>query len=158
MIRAGTWDGSGTSGGELRGNGVTLYFTCSNAANTTVQSCASGGQYGGALDASGNYLLNLQAQLTTPTTNGAVQGVTIAYDRNNTAALRMTGNGASGFIGAIYAVSATLQVNGNGCSTTYNSMIVTNNIDMNGNGSCLTASYSVLQNPPPIPGKVNLDQ
>ncbi len=155
VIRAGTWDGSGSGGGTLVGHGVTLYFTCSDAGNTQVQACTSG-QSGGALDASGNYLLDLQAQLTTPTTNGAIQGVTIAYDRNNTAPLRMTGNGSSGFVGAIYAKSSTLQINGNGCSTTYNSMVVTDNMDMNGTNSCLTATYSVDQNPAPAPGAVHL--
>lgn len=158
VIRGGTWDGSGTTGGTLQGNGVTLYFTCSNSAGTAPQACADAGQSGGALDASGSYLLNMQAQLTTPTTNGAIQGLTIVYDRNNTSQLRMTGNGASGFVGAIYAKRSTLQINGNGCSTTYNSMIVTGDISMSGNNSCLTASYSVAQNPAPAPGNVRLFQ
>ncbi|MCW2817874.1 MAG: hypothetical protein JWR42_661 [Marmoricola sp.] len=149
VIRAGTWDGSGNQTGRLAGTGVTLYFTCSNG--TVPAPCA--GTAGADLDVSGNYSVAIQAP-----TSGPLAGLAIVYDRQNTSMLRMTGNGSAGFTGTIYARSSTLQINGNGCNSTYNSLIVTNNVDMNGNPTCIKASYDVTQNTAPPPGIVALYQ
>ena len=148
VIRAGTWDGAGNGAGQLVGVGVTLYFTCSSG--NAVTAC-SAGQEGATFDASGNYGVGIAA----PTT-GPLAGVAIAYDRNNSSMLRMTGNGALSFTGAIYAPSARLQINGNGCAHAYNSMIVVRDVDMNGNNSCLQGRYNVNQNPPPQRGELSL--
>ncbi len=150
VIRAGTWDGAGNQTGHLQGNGVTLYFTCSSGNVATP--CAPG-QQGAALDVSGNYTVGLTAPLT-----GPLAGVTIAYDRNNTAQLRVTGNGSVAFTGAIYAKSAVLQVNGNGCADSFNSMLVIRDIDLNGNGACIKGNYRVEQNPEPQKGVLHLYQ
>ena len=149
VIRAGTWDGSGNQSGRLAGTGVTLYFTCSSGTDPTP--CA--GAAGADLDASGNYSVAIQAP-----TSGPLAGLAIVYDRGNTSMLRMTGNGSGGFTGTIYAKSSTLQINGNGCNSTYNSLIVTNNVDMNGNPTCIKATYDVSQNAAPPPGVVALYQ
>lgn len=145
VIRSGTWDGSGNTSGELRGSGVTLYFTCASGPCTP-------GQGGARLDASGNYAVNLQAPAT-----GPLQGLSIVYDRNNASALTLTGNGSS-FTGTIYGLSATLEIKGNGCSAAYQSMIVVSDVTLAGNNSCLKASYQVGQNPIPAPGSAYLYQ
>jgi Flp pilus assembly protein TadG len=145
VITSGTWDGSGNTIGELRGSGVTLYFTCASGP------CVPG-QYGARLDASGNFAVNLQAPAT-----GPLQGLSIVYDRNNAAALSLTGNGNS-FTGTIYALNSVLEIKGNGCSTAYQSMIVVKDVTMAGNGTCLKATYQVGQNPIPAPGAAYLYQ
>jgi Flp pilus assembly protein TadG len=156
VVRSGIVDLSGNSTGILRGTGVTIYLTCANG--LLPREC-NPGESGARFDASGNGSL----QITAPT-SGDVQGVALVADRNsvdpgnNTPLIRLTGNGAGGFTGAIYAKSATVQMNGNGCSSTYNSMLVVNDIAFNGNGSCLTMTYSVGQNPEKIAGNLRLDQ
>lgn len=150
VIRDGIWDGSGNQSGELKGTGVTLYFTCSSG--NAVSPCASG-QAGARLDASGNYKVSITAP-----TSGPLRGLALAYDRNNTSMLRLTGNGSGSFTGAIYAKSALLQLNGNGCASPYNSLIVVDNVDMNGNPTCIQANYDVSQNPDPPPGNLSLYQ
>ena len=149
VIRAGLWDGSGNSSGTLIGTGVTLYFTCSSG-NVAV-ACASG-QQGARLDASGNFSIRLQA----PTT-GPLQGLSIVYDRENTSSLRLTGNGDA-FTGTIYTKSATLTINGNGCSAAYQSMLVVSDLVMSGNNTCIKATYLAAQNPTPMPGALSLYQ
>lgn len=157
VVRSGIVDLSGNSNTVLRGTGVTIYLTCANG--TLAAACPVGATNGARLDASGSGTL----QLTAPT-SGPLAGVTIVADRNsqdpssNTPLIRLTGNGGSGFSGAIYAKSATLQMNGNGCSSSYDSMIVVNDIAFNGANSCLVLDYDVNHNPPPPLGILNLDE
>ena len=68
------------------------------------------------------------------------------YDRQNTATFRMTGNGATGFTGSIYAPSAVMEMNGNGCTSTLNAVIVVADLTMNGNPPCLRSQYTANQN------------
>lgn len=150
VVREGTWDLAGNSSTNLNGTGVTIYLTCSTG--STPRACNSGEQ-GATIDASGNGNLNLTAP-----TSGPLQGVTILMDRNNTSTLRLTGNGTLGFTGAVYAASAQLQMNGNGCSNGINSMVVVRDIEFNGNPSCLTVNYQASQNPEPAPGQLHLDE
>ncbi len=150
VVRAGTWDLSGNASTNLNGTGVTIYLTCSTG--TAVREC-NPGEAGATIDASGNGNLNLKG----PTT-GPLQGVTILMDRQNTATLRLTGNGALGTTGAIYAKSGRLQGNGNGCANGINSMIVVKDIEFNGNPACLTINYTVAQNPKPKPSNLALDE
>lgn len=139
VIRAGTWDLAGNASTHLTGTGVTIYVTCSSGA--VAVPCAAN-QAGGSIDSSGNGTLDIKAP-----TSGALAGLAIVYDRNNTSQLRLTGNGSGGFTGSIYMKSGTLQMNGNGCSSVYNSMIVVGNVDMNGNPTCLNSQYTNTQNP-----------
>ena len=132
------WDMAGNSDTHLNGTGVTLYFTCGTP---TVPAACAPDQGGATLDASGNGTLGM----TGPTT-GPLKGLAIAFDRNNTSTLRLTGNGSAGMTGTIYLASGKLQMNGNGCTSTYNSLIVVDDLEMNGNPSCLVSSYSEQQN------------
>ena len=49
-------------------------------------------------------------------------------------------------------------MNGNGCSSSYDSMIVVNDIAFNGANSCLVLDYNADRNPPPPLGILNLDE
>ena len=57
----------------------------------------------------------------------------------------------------VYAAAAELRINGNGCSNAYNSMIVVNNPDLNGNNSCLNSPYTNTEYPSADPD-LHLDQ
>ena len=107
---------------------------------------------GATLDASGNGSVAIS-----PPTTGPLKGVAIAFDRNNAATLRMTGNGIGNMTGAIYLPSGELQMNGNGC-TQSNSPIVVNSIEMNGNPACLSVQSDPSTNPEPPPSDLYLDQ
>ncbi|QBR94084.1 pilus assembly protein TadG-related protein [Nocardioides euryhalodurans] len=144
------WDQTGNASSILRGTGVTLYFTCGTP--TTPVPCAAPGQAGATLDAAGNGRIEIS-----PPTTGPLKGVSIAYDRENTSTLRMTGNGISSMTGAIYTLSGQLQMNGNGCTQT-NSAIVVSSIEMNGNPSCLSVAADPNNNPVPPPSDLYLDQ
>ena len=92
------------------------------------------------LDASGSAAITIQAP-----TSGSLQGLAIAYDRNNAATFRLTGSGASGMSGTIYLQSGTLQMNGNGCAN-IDALLVIKDLTMNGNPSCLMSTYDAAQN------------
>jgi hypothetical protein len=149
-VIVGTWDMAGNSSTRLQGNGVTLFFTCGTTSNVTP--CATG-QAGGTIDNGGNGTLAITAP-----TSGPYQGMAIWYDRANTATLRMHGNGGAGYTGTVYAPSAKLLMNGNGCSQALNALIIINSIEFNGNPSCLTSSYTQGQNVQIPPGDLRLDQ
>ena len=142
------WDMSGNGSTSLNGTGVTLYFTCGSP--SVPAACPSPGD-GATLDASGNASLNIQA----PTT-GPLQGLAIIYDRNNAETLRLTGNGAAGFTGTVYAPAVKLQMNGNGCASTFNALIVVTTVEMNGNPSCLQSAYARSQNVDLPPDQLHL--
>jgi Flp pilus assembly protein TadG len=133
-----TWDLAGNESTRLLGNGVTLYFTCGNS---LVPRACNPGESGANLDASGNGFLGITAP-----SSGPLQGFALIYDRNNNATLRLTGNGSQNASGTIYLPSGSVQMNGNGCSQHYYSLIVTKNLEMNGNPSCLQSTYAVGQN------------
>jgi len=46
----------------------------------------------------------------------------------------------------IYMFSGTMVMNGNGCSSPYNSLIVLRELGMDGNGACPRSSYTRSQN------------
>jgi Flp pilus assembly protein TadG len=150
VIRAGTWDLAGNASTVLAGTGVTLYFTCSTG--TTPRPCTTG-ESGATMDFSGSGRIEIKA----PTT-GPLAGLAIVYDRNNAATLRMTGNGSGGMTGAIYAASSQLLVNGNGCSTSFQSAVIVKNLEFNGNPSCLSIVYDESLNPKAVASGLHLDQ
>lgn len=133
-----TWDMAGNDTTKLLGTGVTLYFTCGNA--TAPRAC-NPGETGANLDSSGNGFLGITAP-----TSGPLQGFALIYDRNSDATLRLTGNGSQNATGTIYLPSGKVQMNGNGCTQHYYSLIITANIEMNGNPSCLQSDYAPGQN------------
>jgi Flp pilus assembly protein TadG len=142
------WANSGNANSIIAGSGVTLYFTCGTS--TTPAPCATGEQ-GAWLDLTGGGSITI-----TPPTSGPLQGVSIAYDRNNTRDLRLTGNGVAGMKGTIYARSGTLEMDGNGCTAT-NAAVVVNDIEMNGNPSCISV-VADTSSPVPPPAGLHLDQ
>jgi Putative Flp pilus-assembly TadE/G-like len=142
------WAQSGNSNSVIAGSGVTLYFTCGTP--TTPIACPAGEQ-GAWIDFTGSGSITI-----TPPTSGPLKGVSIAYDRNNTRELRLTGNGIAGMKGTIYAASGTLQMNGNGCTQT-NAAVVVRDIEMNGNPSCISV-VADPSSPDPPPAGLHLDQ
>lgn len=93
------------------------------------------------MDAAGNGLLALQAP-----DSGPLQGLVIAYDRQNASTLRLTGGGSDHLTGTIYMASGTILMNGNGCSSPYNSLLVIKELLMDGNGACLRSAYTRNEN------------
>jgi hypothetical protein len=147
-VIVGQWSLAG--GSIVKGPGVTLFFTCGT---TSVPRPCNTGEAGGALDNSGNGTLGINAP-----TNGPYQGMAIWYDRKNTADIKMTGNGASGYSGTIYASSARLLINGNGCGTLIEALIIVKDLAFNGNPACMTSNYSLNYNTQVPPGELHLDQ
>jgi Flp pilus assembly protein TadG len=122
--------------GSLVANGVMLYFACSSYPTP----CTSGGQAGGLLNLSGNGTFAVTAP-----TSGPYQGLSVFYDRNNNSPLWLTGNGSDNLTGTIYAKSSTYNLSGNGTTMPSNSMIVTAQLSMSGNGG-VSISYTQSQN------------
>jgi hypothetical protein len=102
------------------GSGVTLYFACS----TYPTGCAAG-KAGGVFEFTGN-----GAMAITPPASGAFAGITIFYDRNNTATGKYSGN-TTGFGGAIYMRAARFEMTGNG--GTIRSRVIANAVKLSGN-------------------------
>lgn len=149
-VIVGTWDMAGNASTQIEGTGVTLFFACGTTTN--VRPCAAN-EAGGTLDNSGNGTL----AITAPTT-GPYKGMALWYDRNNAATLRMTGNGVTGFSGTLYAPSALLLINGNGCANTLQALIVVKGLEFNGNPACLTSAYAQNANVTVPPGDLHLDR
>lgn len=150
VIADGTWDLAGNDSTLLTGDGVTLFFTCGTP--TAVRAC-NPGEEGGTLKNAGNGRVSITAPTTGPTA-----GMAFWYDRQNAATLTMTGNGSQGFTGTIYAASAHLRMNGNGCTSTLNALIVIADLEMNGNPACLRSTYMLEHNVEIPPGDLRLDQ
>ena len=131
-VITGKWDMAGNQNTQLYGTGVSLYFTCGTP--TAPQPCTTG-QQGGWIDASGNAAV---VAISAPT-SGDMKGLALAYDRNNTSDIRLTGNGASNYTGTIYAKSSKMVFKGNGCGTQYQSLTVVGNVEMDGNNACFSA-------------------
>ena len=149
-VIVGTWDMAGNASTIISGTGVTLFFTCGTT--TAVRAC-NAGESGGTLDHSGNGQLSINAPLVDP-----YKGMAVWYDRQNAATIRMTGNGASTYTGTLYAPAARLQMNGNGCTSPINALIVVSDIEMNGNPACLRSNYTQNLNVQIPPGALHLDR
>jgi hypothetical protein len=128
----------------LQGNGVMLYFACSNY----PQPCSAlpaGSRNGAGIKATGNGALRLTAP-----TSGTYEGLMMFADRDNTAVSTYRGNGTNenggttGSSGTIYMKSGTLDLRGNGFSLS--SLVVVNKVDMNGNPSGVTIVYDLDDN------------
>jgi len=139
-VITGQWSFSGNRG--FVGDAVTLFFTCGST--TLPRACNAPGEGGARLDASGNGTVRVTAP-----TSGPTKGIAILYDRYNNRDLRYTGNGAMNVTGTIYAPRATLDNRGNGCSSTFQSLVVVGSLRFSGTGSCLNANYD---------GNVNIDR
>jgi hypothetical protein len=139
----GTWAGKNNT--VVTGTGVTLYFTCGTT-NPTV--CSGAGQAGGVLNMK-NGTLNYQAP-----TAGPLSGLAIVYDRGNTSAMSLQGNGSlTNFSGAIYAPKSTLDFNGTSNFFVKGGPIILKTATGNGTtGFTVTGASSVIyaQGPPSI--------
>ena len=147
-VITGTFDLSGNA--TITGSGITLFFTCSTSG---VPERATRANAGGTIDNTGNGNLGITAPTVDP-----YKGMAIWYDLNNEALMRMNGNGATGFTGTIYAPAATMRMRGNGCSSTFNSLIIVSDLEMDGNPPCLRSSYTQTANVEIPPGALHLDQ
>lgn len=130
-------------------DGVTLYFACGVAGVRT--SCASDPSPG-RLDAGGTGRF-----VVTAPTAGPRKGLAIVYDRGNTSLLSMRGDVSGGSVtGTVYAPDATLDMRGNGCGTTFRSLVVVKDLNFAGNPSCFTSTYGLADNVDVPPGNAGL--
>jgi hypothetical protein len=136
-VITGEWSFTGNAG--MVGNGVTLYFTCGTTSAPVA--CSAPGEDGGWLNAAGNGIINVTAP-----TSGPTQGLAIAYDRLDTSPLVLDGNGASSYVGTVYAYSAEMTYDGNGCTSTNTSLIVVGGLTFNGTNACLQTNYTESAN------------
>jgi Flp pilus assembly protein TadG len=132
-VITGKWSFGGTSALNAT-SGVTLYFTCGTT--TLPRECTKPGEAGGWLDAAGNGNLSITAP-----SSGALQGLAIAYDRLNTSEIQLSGNGTGTLVGTVYALSANMRYDGNGCAHTNQSLIITGDLEFNGSPACLKSNY-----------------
>lgn len=122
--------------GSIVATGVTIFLACANYPTP----CSSGGQAGASVSISGN-----GSFLGTAPTSGTYQGVLLFADRNNTATISVTGNGAGQEpTGTIYAPAAQVSINGNGGAL--NSVILAGTVAVTGNGN-ITLNYNASQQP-----------
>ena len=130
----------------LIGNGVTLFFACSNYPNP-CSDLSAGNRDGARIRATGN-----GAVLLTAPTSGTYQGLTIFADRENTSTFTFRGNGtnengsAEASSGTLYMKSGTLDLRGNGY--TLASQIITGQMTMQGNPSGINVFYDLSKNAP----------
>lgn len=130
-------------------SGVTFYFTCAGPPGT-ARPCGSGGEAGAELVCTGNATFNANAQPAAGTpVGGAIPGVAVFFDRNNTGAFDCRGNGASPVIGTIYGARAELRMRGNGACTFTDSLVVVGEVTFSGNPSACSITYNAANNAQP---------
>jgi hypothetical protein len=149
-VITGKWAFAGGAALDATG-GVTLFFTCGTP--TSPNPCASPGQDGGWLDASGNG----DVSVTAPT-SGPWKGLAIVYDRFNKRDLNLSGNGSSLIVGTIYSMSGKLRYDGNGCAKTNQALIVVNQLEFNGSPACLKSDYTLSANVYVPPDQLHLSK
>jgi Flp pilus assembly protein TadG len=138
----------------IQGDGVMLYFACSNypspcPAQGTVTSVARAG-----IKATGNGALRItgirQSDCTTNANLCPYVGMMSFADRNNDATQTWRGNGtnengqASGLSGTIYAKAGEMDLRGNGYQMA--SQIIVDRFTMKGNPSTVTITYDLSKN------------
>ena len=132
-VFTGMLDITGNANSRLVANGVTMYFTCGTPTN--VRPC-NPGQSGGSIDltGNGNSQISPPKSTTIPVQPAELHGFSIVFDRENTATLRLRGNGDKDVAGAIYAKSAQFDIGGNGNIDAFSPIIIVGDVQMNGNG------------------------
>jgi hypothetical protein len=130
-----------TIGGSraVAGAGVTLYFTC-GISGVRASSC-SGDSSPGTIDASGGNGINISAPAS-----GALAGMAMIFDRDNTATLSLQGGSGNAVSGTIYAPAASMAMGGNGCGAASHTMVVVYDFTMNGNNACFSTTYQGTNN------------
>jgi hypothetical protein len=112
--------------------GALFYFTCGSA--TIPRPCAAG-EAGGSIQVASNGLLTLLG------TDYGGRNFAVVYDRNNTAPLRLRGNGTALILGDVYAASATMDLTGNGVLV-LDSLVVVGGIASSGDPAALIDNYT----------------
>lgn len=140
---------------QLTGNGVTLYFACSNYPDPCSNRDPDN-RDGARIRATGNGAVLLTgptaATCASIPSTCPYQGLIIFADRDNTNSWTFRGNGTNesgsqaGSSGTIYLKSGELDLRGNGY--TLASQIVTGRLTMEGNPSGITVAYDLSRNAP----------
>lgn len=139
--------------GGLVADGVTMYFTCGSGG--VPRPCADGGETGAGIDLSGNggYVIDAPLASTQPTLPEELYGYALVSDRNNTASMRLVGNGASTVSGTIYGVNTTLDLRGNGgTDVPLSSFVVVGDVAFSGNNATLNIEFDATKNRKPSEG------
>jgi hypothetical protein len=128
---------------DLRGTGVTLYFTCGTSAAPVA--CTSDMSWDFDMNSQNTYL-NITAPTTNPL-NGAVAGLAVVADRGWAGMFSFQGGGGGGTTkGSMYLVGGTLHYGGNTQAQALDSLVVVKDIDMNGNPATFSLSYTAASN------------
>lgn len=142
---------------KLVGDGVMLYGTCGTTA--APSKCNAGGQLGGGLDGkNGDTQLVALTAAQAPSYTGAIAGMAVIYDRNNTQILSLQGNGDSFTTGAIYAASSEMQFPGNSEFTVTNGPVIIGSMYSNGNKAAMKLTSVGGATIPAPPAGAALDQ
>ncbi len=143
---------AGNSSTLFTADGVTMYFTCGSG--SLPAPCLSPGQTGAGIKITGNGKYNLTAPYedTYPLVADELYGYSLVYDRYNNADIFLAGGGSQSLSGSIYALSATMDNRGLGCSTLTTSIVVVADVSFSGARSCFTAVYDSTRNVRPSDG------
>ena len=105
-------------GGEINGDGVTIYITGSNN-NMLIN---------------GGATAHLNAAPLGSAVNGAIVGVLVYMQEGNTGNASLLGNAGSSFVGAIYVPDGSIDVGGtSGVNPTYNTQLIGKFVKVHGN-------------------------
>jgi hypothetical protein len=108
--------GISINGGELDGNGVTLFLMT------------------GGVTINGNVTpVDLRAPEETPDPSPAIPGILIYLANGNTKTVSITGNSTSFYLGTVYAPDGDLYFSGSsGTNPTFNTQLIGNNVEVSG--------------------------
>ena len=128
---------------DIRGTGVTLYFVCGTY--PTIVPCTAANSWDFDLN-SQNTFLNITAATSSPT-NGAVPNLAIVADRGWAGTLSFQGGGGGGTTtGTMYLPAGILSYGGNTQAQALNSMVIVNDIAMNGNPADFAINFTANLN------------
>ncbi len=126
-----------STSGSFIGNGVMLYFACSSY----PAPCSGSGAGIDLSGTSGNLAIS-------PPTSGTYQGMSIFYDRNNSAPILLNGTSGGTSSGTIYARSSLLSLNTTNGVATFSSMVVVGSAKLDGTSNTLRFGYRQASNYP----------
>lgn len=138
---------------QVVATGATLYFTCKDASGWPRE-CGVG--EGEDQELTGQSTLSVTAPLTT--VNKGIPGVAILADRNYSGMFSFRGNPVGGLTGTIYMKSGTLDIRGNGDTTTATSLIVVEDMTFSGTNATLKINYLQSANIPIPPTSPRLTE
>jgi Flp pilus assembly protein TadG len=131
---------------SLQAHGVTIYFACASYPTP----CATG-ESGGTLSMSGGAAVSW-----TPPTSGAYQGMSVFFDRENTASFGLTGSSASALSGTFYAKKAELNMTGPSGVSTMRARIIVGSLKKTGHSAIQVAWDGSLD--PPLLGSTEVSR